>query len=417
MATWIFQCNPDIFDVDKLLNEGVSVFLFAAKQNAKRMQDGDRFYLWRSQGKGKSVAGVVAKGVLLDRPKVREDDSAGRKYWRDPKNATAQTSRVSVRIDEVANKKGVLQRAWMLDDPILSDLLILKMASGSNYLLEEPHLGRIDSLWENTGVNWSRSQSLAALHVYQYTYGGSLSLRAGQPIPETATLIGRTVKGFYNKVLNFRHIDPRDQRAGFSGAGEVDREVWAEFFDPEANEIRTEALEGEYQRLWGGSSRESRRQEQGKADAAGSGAGSDYQYRPGPAPRIEGYSVIPIQHERWFVYVLALNNKKALKVGYSHAPKSRLSAYNRTIMPEVTGLSWNLAFTHEVPSVKVAELTEQKTLNQFAGKQLPSNGEILMGVDVVEIQLAIIKNSGDAVDEVSAGRGVTEIGEPWRSFI
>ncbi len=391
MTTWIFQCNPDIFDVDKLLNDGVNAVLFAANQNANRMQVGDRVYIWRSQGKDKAVAGIVAKGVLLDRPSVREDDSAGRKYWRDSKNATAQTSRVSLRIDEVANKKEVLQRAWMLGDPILSGLKILKMASASNYLLEGPHLERIEGLWENTGVNWTRSQSLAALHVYQHTYGGSLSTREGQPIPETAALIGRSVKGFYNKVLNFRHIDPRDQRAGFSGAGKVDREVWAEFFDSEVNEIRTEALEREYQRLWGGVSRGQRSQEQGKTDADKRGTGPNYQYRPGPTPRSEGYSVAPTKHERWFVYVLELSNKKALKVGYSHTPKSRLSAYNRTIMPELTGLEWKLAFTHEVPSAEVAELVEQMVLAQFSSKSLPSNGEILREVDVDSIQLKIIK--------------------------
>ncbi|MFT4767447.1 MAG: hypothetical protein ACI8RN_000573 [Glaciecola sp.] len=39
--------------------------------------------------------------------------------------------------------------------------------------------------------------------------------------------MGRAVTGVYNKVMSFRHIDPRDERAGMSGGGDMVREVWA----------------------------------------------------------------------------------------------------------------------------------------------------------------------------------------------
>jgi hypothetical protein len=63
----------------------------------------------------------------------------------------------------------------MITDPILSDLTILKMANMSNYVVEGEHLKRIGDLWENTGVSWSRAESIAALRAYHQTYGGSLS--------------------------------------------------------------------------------------------------------------------------------------------------------------------------------------------------------------------------------------------------
>jgi hypothetical protein len=53
-----------------------------------------------------------------------------------------------------------------------------------------------------------------------------------------------------NKVMNFRAIDPRDQRAGMSGGGETDRRVWAEFYDASANDLRHTELEREFNRLW-----------------------------------------------------------------------------------------------------------------------------------------------------------------------
>jgi hypothetical protein len=43
--------------------------------------------------------------------------------------------------------------------------------------------------------------------------------------------LGRAVSGVYNKVMNFRAIDPRDERSGMSGGGETDRRVWSEFYD------------------------------------------------------------------------------------------------------------------------------------------------------------------------------------------
>ena len=50
MTAWIFQCNPDYFDVDGLLATETREFLFSANQNSSQMLPGDKVYLWRSQG-------------------------------------------------------------------------------------------------------------------------------------------------------------------------------------------------------------------------------------------------------------------------------------------------------------------------------------------------------------------------------
>ena len=171
--------------------------LYAANQSASRMARGDTVYIWRSQGKQKAVAGIVAKGRLLDSASERADDGSGSEFWIDPSNANLRQRRVGLSIEEIANKKEVIQRAWMLEDPILQDLTILRMANMSNYVVEGDQLKRIEELWKNTGVTWSRAQSLAALRVYHQTYGGSLSQLPNSPISQTATLIGRAVKGVY----------------------------------------------------------------------------------------------------------------------------------------------------------------------------------------------------------------------------
>lgn len=391
VTAWIFQCNPDHYDIDGLLAMETKEILYAANQSAGRMARGDTVYIWRSQGKQKAVAGIVAKGRLLDSASERADDGSGSEFWIDPSNANLRQRRVGLSIEEIANKKEVIQRAWMLEDPILQDLTILRMANMSNYVVEGDQLKRIEELWKNTGVTWSRAQSLAALRVYHQTYGGSLSQLPNSPISQTATLIGRAVKGVYNKVLNFRHIDPRDERAGFSGAGAVDREVWDEFYNSETGEIDAEALEVEFQRLWVGPTPEETKV------SAGAAVTRTTTYRPGPTPQAGDYTVSASQHDEWFVYVLELSNKKAVKVGMSHEPKARLKHYNHTIMPEITGLSWKLAFTHPVRDAETAQEVEQAVLRSFAKHQLRSNGEILQEVEVMKVQLAIISASGSTV--------------------
>lgn len=387
VTAWIFQCNPDSYDIDGLLASETKEILFAANQNVGRMALGDIVYIWRSQGKQKAVAGIVAKGRLLDSPRERADDGSGREFWIDPTKAKLRQRRVGLRIEEIANKKEVIQRTWMLNDPILQELKILKYPRGSNFVVEGDQLRRIKELWENTGGSWSRAQSLAALRVYHQTYGGSLSLLPDAPISQTATLIGRAMKAVYNKVLNFRHIDPRDERAGFSGAGSVDREVWDEFYNSETGEIDAEALEVEFKRLWAGAAPEEARVQVG-TDVTRTTA-----YRPGPTPQANDYTVSAGQHDEWFVYVLELSNKKAVKVGMSHDPKVRLKQYNHTIMPEITGLSWKLYFTHRIRDAETAKEVEQAVLRRFAEHQLQSNWEILQNVKAETVQLAIISAS------------------------
>jgi hypothetical protein len=50
--------------------------------------------------------------------------------------------------------------------------------------------------------------------------------------------------------MNFRAIDPREERAGMSGAGDTDRRVWSEYYDPATGSLRLAELELEFSRLW-----------------------------------------------------------------------------------------------------------------------------------------------------------------------
>src|SRR5262249_42923921 len=48
-----------------------------------------------------------------------------------------------------------------------------------------------------------------------------------------------------------RSIDPRAPQEGLKGASEMDRATWREFFDEGTEQLDSDALAEEYQRLWG----------------------------------------------------------------------------------------------------------------------------------------------------------------------
>ncbi|NOE32306.1 GIY-YIG nuclease family protein [Ruegeria sp. HKCCD7318] len=113
-------------------------------------------------------------------------------------------------------------------------------------------------------------------------------------------------------------------------------------------------------------------------------------YRPGPAPHSGEYTTVATKADVYFVYVLELSNKSVLKVGFSSDPLKRLDDYNHKILPEISGLSWKLAFKHPLPTAEAALEVEQTVLNRFNGRRLKSNGEVLEGVSAIDIQLEII---------------------------
>ena len=94
-------------------------------------------------------------------------------------------------------------------------------------------------------MNWTRSQTLAALHVYlQLPFG---QLHRGQPrIKQLASWIGRTPSAVALKLVNLASLDPQIRasgRRGMGNASSLDKAIWEELhqiWDPVATEAATE---------------------------------------------------------------------------------------------------------------------------------------------------------------------------------
>jgi len=98
-------------------------------------------------------------------------------------------------------------------------------------------------------INWTRQQTLAALHIYlQLPFG---QLHARQPkIKQLAEWIGRTPGSVALKLVNFASLDPLIIASGRKGMGNVsaqDRKIWEEL-QADWDKVALEAV-AEYERL------------------------------------------------------------------------------------------------------------------------------------------------------------------------
>jgi hypothetical protein len=252
VATWIFQANPDRFDIDGFLSTKPTTLTWLVSRYGKQIAVGDRVFIWRAVGKGdKDESGVIAEALVLMPVRPQTDAIGADGFWKNFSEASVIRDRVHLRLVKIAkDRKSVVKRRWLIDDPILSDLIILKMANATNYRVTTDQAIRLNALWSNTGRNWNYGESVAGLWAYNATYGRPVSSVSGSPVAQIALTIGRAVPGCYNKIMNFRHLDPRDSREGLSGGSEIDERVWAIFFDKQANTVRGGALLGEFNRLW-----------------------------------------------------------------------------------------------------------------------------------------------------------------------
>jgi hypothetical protein len=252
MRTWIFQGSPDDFDLDAYLATAPIQFPWLVTRYGNEISVGDRVYIWRTQGKQNAIAGIIAEAEVIAPVALLPESADAIPFWRaDAPAAIEARPRAILRLVRVATSREVIRRDWCAEDPVLRTLPNLKMAAATNYPLAREQVDRLAALWSRTGHDWTRDESVAGLWAYASTSGGPVSRLPGRPVADVALRIGRALSGVYNKVMNFRHLDPRDEREGMSGAGHADARAWDEFFDKVSGELRVGELEAEFNRLWG----------------------------------------------------------------------------------------------------------------------------------------------------------------------
>ncbi len=244
--TWIFQANPDRFDIDGFLKQAAGQMSWLVARYKDEIGVGDTVYLWRS---GKD-AGIVAEAVVTGPVESLLVDPEALPFWIGGDAGSEPSPRVHMTPKRVANRREVIQRSWLKEDNELRDLSIIKMPTGTNFPVA-PHLAnRLAAIWANTGRNWTYPEVVAALWAYDQVWDQSISTSKGSPVDQVSRLINRVLPGVYNKLMNFRALDPRVAAKGLDAGSKVDRQAWAEFFDHGSQSIRTAALKQRFEELW-----------------------------------------------------------------------------------------------------------------------------------------------------------------------
>ncbi|MBC6982867.1 EVE domain-containing protein [Caulobacter sp. 17J80-11] len=248
--TWLFQGNPERFDLTGFFASKPAETDWSVSRYKDEIAVGDRVFIWRSGNSKAEPGGVIAEAVVLEGPRLKAD-SGPAQWWRSPTEGDDVKLRARLGIRRIVGKKTMIKRDWLKGDPAFHDHLIMQMPNHTTFKVEGAHLERLDRLWANVGSDWTYAECVAGLWAYVETHGGPISELPGSTVANVAMLIGRPVSGVYNRVMNYRSLDPRDARKGFDGGGDQAEFVWDEFYDVAGAELRAAAVRAEFARLWG----------------------------------------------------------------------------------------------------------------------------------------------------------------------
>jgi hypothetical protein len=113
MRTWIFQGNPDEFDLDSYFATGPIEIPWLVTRYSNEIMMGDRVYIWRTQGTQKAVAGVLAEGEVIAPVALRAESPDAVPFWRNgAAEATEARPRTLLRLVRVATLREVIRRDW-----------------------------------------------------------------------------------------------------------------------------------------------------------------------------------------------------------------------------------------------------------------------------------------------------------------
>ncbi|WP_139891389.1 EVE domain-containing protein [Bacillus sp. D386] len=149
--TWIFQGNPKVFDVDNYVQNNKYIWWSLRQKHFKEnIKLNDIVFIWRSDGYVKESGGIIAKTKVVALPTDETDDEGAKEYWHteDWKNPylSVKLEVIEFRIEK---DKGFINRLSLKDNPILCDLLILRLRQQTNYLLSEEQAAELNNLWDS----------------------------------------------------------------------------------------------------------------------------------------------------------------------------------------------------------------------------------------------------------------------------
>ena len=152
MTAWIFQGNPDRFDMDgylRLAQERAELIRWRVKQHPARVGIGDQVFLWRAHGSGKfGEAGIVAECIVISGAQIMPDEPWSIPFRR-PRYNGAPTKQVKLRLVRFGDK-GILKKSVIRHIPMLENVGPIGFGNATNYVLEQSQPEALNRLWNGT---------------------------------------------------------------------------------------------------------------------------------------------------------------------------------------------------------------------------------------------------------------------------
>lgn len=178
-SAWIFQGNPDQFDVEGILAERDEIeWAVRQKHYAPLMTVGRLVYLWKAAGKRKERSGIVAVCEIVISPREIEEDTEAPKFWRTDQ-PVGPLLRVRLKLRRRFLGENILAAASIAESESLRDLAIFSLRTSTNYPLSPLHAAALNQL-----TSGDASQKLGA------TKSAALNFEVGREYNRQADLHG-----------------------------------------------------------------------------------------------------------------------------------------------------------------------------------------------------------------------------------
>ena len=136
MAAWVFQGNPEKFDLDDYLARYPELIYWRTPRYATQIVVGDDAFIWRSGVN----SGAVALGVVVEAPtrgdQVAHPEALGIDLWRaEPPDPKELKTGIQLRDIRLSPEEAFVPRSVAKQTSELADATIITMPNGSVFPL------------------------------------------------------------------------------------------------------------------------------------------------------------------------------------------------------------------------------------------------------------------------------------------
>lgn len=148
---WVFQANPQRFDIHAFLKKTKEEFPWLVEQYKKEISLGDIVFLWAAIGGGERMrAGVVALAEVTGA--VRNDFRAPGVdcFWHDQTGVVTPVDWAPLKMKGIAASRHNLSYDAIKNDPVLHDMEIMKFPRGTNFRVSKMEADRLLERWNSS---------------------------------------------------------------------------------------------------------------------------------------------------------------------------------------------------------------------------------------------------------------------------